>query len=198
MIWLRLAFAVSVLSAPSVVLGADGEGSTTTPPDRPTSPAAAAALKDYDKASQAADDAWKQAKIVAERKLIEKLKQPLAIATRAGNLEEANSINAQIKAATARMDAATPPVLTQGSLLQRAMWVPIGEEKKAKDVTDKLRACLSATGFQLKDLALGDPANGFHKVLIIDGVFGGLPYTLRIPEGGVNGLTFGPFQTKAK
>jgi hypothetical protein len=198
MIWLRWAFAVSVLLAPSVVLGADGEGSSTPPPDRPTSPAAAAALKEYDKASQAADDAWKQAKLVAERKLIEKLKQALAIATRAGSLDEANLINSQIKAATARMEAATPPVLTEGAFLRRAMWVPIGEENKAKDVTEKLRVCLSGSGLQLKDLALGDPANGFHKVLIIDGVFGGLPYTLRVPEGGVNGLAFGPFQAKAK
>ena len=86
---------LSVLAG-SAMFGSEGE--TAAPPQaaRPASPAAATAFREYDKASQAADDAWKQAATVAERKLIEKLKPALSVATKAGNLEEANAISSQI------------------------------------------------------------------------------------------------------
>lgn len=72
--------------------------------ERPQSAAAVAAIHERDKAIKEAEDACHQAEIKAERAMIAKLKVALVAATKAGNLSEANAIDAQIKAATARVD----------------------------------------------------------------------------------------------
>jgi hypothetical protein len=82
-------------------------------PERPKSPPAVTALKDYDKQMHDAEDAFRKAQVAAERKLIDKLKVAMIAATKAGNLSEANAIDAQVKAATARIDGTkAPPVAT--------------------------------------------------------------------------------------
>jgi hypothetical protein len=74
------------------------------PVEKPQLPAAVAALREYDKSAEVAEKAYKEARLAAEHKLIDKLKPAMAIATKAANLPEANAIDAQIKLAMFRID----------------------------------------------------------------------------------------------
>jgi hypothetical protein len=80
----------------------------TVPKERPQTPAAATALRDYDKSVALAEEVCRNAKLAAERKLVERLKATLAVVTRAGNLIEANRIDEEIKAAGLRIDDLVP------------------------------------------------------------------------------------------
>lgn len=68
-------------------------------PPKPTSPAAVAADKEFQHAVDVAEQAYKTAKAAATKRLVDKLTVAMKAATRAGNLAEANAIDAAIKAA---------------------------------------------------------------------------------------------------
>jgi hypothetical protein len=91
------------------MLGADDK-----PADAPPkSPSAVAAMREYDKSIDAAEKACREAKLAAEKKLIEKLKPALIIATKAGNLAEANSIEKAMKDSSSRAEELRSPSDTQ-------------------------------------------------------------------------------------
>jgi hypothetical protein len=183
--------AAGTLSAGDVATAPDAE------PDRPQSSAALSAMREYDKSSRAADDAWRQAKAAADRKLIDKLHGALTAATKAGNLKEANAINAQVKAATARIEAASPPNVN-GGLVVKAIYMAQNNESKAADVTKSVLQCVRGNTLEIQTLNLPDPASGVRKELVILGVYGGVPYMLRVPDGGINGLILGPAPANAR
>jgi hypothetical protein len=172
-----------VVSA-SATLGAEPEKSAEA--ERPKSAAGVAALNEYDKASQAADLVWKQQKAVAERKLIEKMKVAMNVATRAGDLNEANRIDQQIKAATGRLEAATLPQLPEGTglVVRRAMWYGPGKEEKAIDVTDQVRDATRANVIEKVDIKAADPAYGVHKILSIDATYRGVAFNVQVRDEG--------------
>ncbi|MDB5290962.1 MAG: hypothetical protein JWL69_2203 [Phycisphaerales bacterium] len=94
-------FAAPVLALflAAVVAAAD----ETKAPDPPKSPPAVAAIHEYEKSVHDADEAFRHARLLAETKLVQKLKIALTAATKAGSLPEANAIDAQITAANARI-----------------------------------------------------------------------------------------------
>lgn len=164
-------------------------------PNRPQSLTALAALREYDKAVKDADEAARQARLVAERKLIDKLKVSLTVATKAGNLVDANAIDGQIKAAQVRVEADSPTrPASRGLIVKRAIWMPEGQEQKAVDLTEQVRAVSNGGAIQLGDLLSHQPdiANGVHKVLVINGSYGGTDFEIRAPDSGLNNFRFGP------
>jgi hypothetical protein len=88
----------------AAIIGAGPVTPPTGAPDehadssKPQSPAAVAAMKDYEKSCKAAEDACSQAKCAAAKKLLEKLKVALNVSTKNSNLKEANLIDGEIKA----------------------------------------------------------------------------------------------------
>src|SRR5665213_1052207 len=71
------------------------------PKEAPKSPAAMTAIRERDHAIEMAEQAYRQAKVAAEKRLIGKLKVLMFVATKAGDLDEANRINARMKEAQA-------------------------------------------------------------------------------------------------
>jgi hypothetical protein len=78
-------------------------------PDLPRSVPARGAIQDYEKSMHDAQDAYREAQISTERKLIDKLNAAMNAATKAADLPEANRIDAQVKMATARVEALRSP-----------------------------------------------------------------------------------------
>jgi hypothetical protein len=72
-----------------------------------------------------AQDAYREAQLGAERKLIDRLNAAMIVATKAADLPEANRIDAQVKMATARMEALrspAAPALATGDLKIVGKW----------------------------------------------------------------------------
>lgn len=187
---LRIHVPLVVLLSCTAAFGA--ESLSSSPPERPKSSAAAAALGDYDKATRTADDAWKQARINAERRLIDKLKIARNVATRANDLTEANAIDAQIKSASGRIESLAAPTPSEGVALviRRGMWVPIGREASAVDVTAQVRKSIRDNVIEKLSLSVPDPAFGFRKELVLDCTFGAFAFTLYLPESSFDGFRF--------
>ena len=164
-------------------------------PDRPQSPTALAALREYDKAVKDADETARQARLVAERKLIDKLKVSLTVATKAGNLVDANAIDSQIKAAQGRMEADTPTrPASRGLIVKRAIWMPEGQEQKAVDRTEQVRAVANGGTLQLGEFLRNQPeiASGVHKILVIYGSYFGVDFEMRVQDSDFSTFRFGP------
>jgi hypothetical protein len=162
-------------------------------PERPQSPTALAALRDYDKAVKDADDAARQARLVAEHKLIDKLKVSLTVVTKAGNLADANAIDSQIKAAQGRMEADTPArPASRGLIVKRAIWMPEGQEQKAVDLTEQVRTKANAGTIQLAGFSGPEIVGGVHKLLVIYGSYGGTDFEMRVQDSDFGTFRFGP------
>lgn len=86
------------------------------PADRPKSPQATAALWKRDKAVDEAERAYREALLAAEREAVDDLKAAQATAMKAGNLPEANAIDAEVKAAQARVAELQKPRPKAGDL----------------------------------------------------------------------------------
>ena len=166
--------------------------SPSSAPERPKSAAAATALGDYDKATRTADDTWKQARINAERRLIDKLKIARNVATRANDLTEANAIDTQIRAASGRIESLSAPTPSEGVALviRRGMWAPIGREASAVDVTDQVRKSVRDNVIEKVAFSVRDPAFGLRKELVLDCTFGAFAFTVHLPEGSFEGFRF--------
>lgn len=78
-------------------------------PAKPASPAAVAADKEYQRAIDAAEQACRSAKLAANKRLVEKLTIAMKVATKAGDLDEANRISAQIKTAKEQIALLSDP-----------------------------------------------------------------------------------------
>lgn len=162
-------------------------------PERPQSPTALAAMREYDKVMKEADEVARQARLAAEHKLIDKLRVSLAAAIKAGNLADANAIDSQIKAAQERMEAASPPRPVGGGLIvKRAVWMPEGQEQKAVDLTAQVRPLVNGGTIQLKGFAGPEIVGGVHKILVIFGSYGGTDFAIRIEDSGFGNFRFGP------
>jgi hypothetical protein len=95
-------FAAGILAffLSAAITAAAGE---TKPAEPPKSLAAVSAIREYEKSVHEADEACRHARLLAEMKLVQKLKIAIAAATKAGSLPEANAIDAQMTAANARI-----------------------------------------------------------------------------------------------
>jgi hypothetical protein len=164
-------------------------------PPVPTSFDAREALRKYQITAKAADDACEQAKMVADKKLVVGLKAALGKATRDGNINDADAINAQIAAANKRIDDEKPAVGSgSGLVVLRALYGP--ESKETADVTATIRRSVQGGSIQFRDLQLPDVAGFQHKTLLILGTYGGVPFSIRIFEGGFHLFSFGPPSSK--
>ncbi|MDB5290148.1 MAG: hypothetical protein JWL69_1389 [Phycisphaerales bacterium] len=94
-------FAFALLAVLCLITVAADEKPANAPP---RSSSAVAAMKEYERSIDAAEKACREAKLLAENKLVEKLKPALVAATKAGNLVEANSIERVMKESKSRAE----------------------------------------------------------------------------------------------
>jgi hypothetical protein len=129
------------------------------------------------------------------------LRGPLTAATKGGNLDEANRIDAEIKRVTeeiadlrkAATRKAKPAAAGRGGLvIERARYGMAGTKDTWVDITRETRAAVRGGGLVgLNDaprITAGDPSPGQRKTLEIVGTLDGRPFSLHMRDGS-------PFET---
>lgn len=148
---------VALLLAAATASG--GDDTSAEPTAKPTSPAALAALKKYERLEEKARQEYARVMASAERQLDADLGPALKQAVAAGNLDEGNRINAVRKESDARLKAdqeMTFPAPAHGTSIF-VVSARYGTVTDASDVTRVVRPMAKGNRFEV-------PGNFYHVI----------------------------------
>jgi hypothetical protein len=118
--------------------------------------------------------------LAAKRNYRARLEAAKGLAMKAGDLDDANNIAAELKKVEQEIkDNSAPAGISRGLVIRRVMH-GIGEQWA--DVTDVVRNRISNEALSLDDLP--DPAVGRSKTTVVEGSYGGREFVLSFNDGG--------------
>jgi hypothetical protein len=161
-------------------------------------PKAREARAGYEEDLRKAENEFNAKVLAAKRNYRLRLDQSKAPAMRAGDLDDANNIAAELKQLDQEINdyKERPANISRGLVVRKAMH-GIGEQWV--DVTDLLRNRISNEVLNLDDLP--DPAVGRSKTTVVEGFYGGREFVLSFNDGGGDPrktLVFGQPSEKVK
>ncbi|MDB5293560.1 MAG: hypothetical protein JWL69_4801 [Phycisphaerales bacterium] len=129
----------------------------------------------FDAEMKKADEEYAAKSLKAMKTYRDALVQAKAIATKSGDLDDANAIQATIKRLDESMSDDAAPAKTRSALvINKARW---GSGAKWEDVT-KLAQSKVENGALKPMGALPDPVFGQQKTLVMEGLYGGRPFMI--------------------
>src|SRR5258705_8289010 len=128
----------------------------------------------YDEAMNKAQVEYNAKVLATKRNYRSRLENAKGAVLQSADLEEANKLAAEMKKLDQEIKESTVPPTMRGLLIQRAQY---GAGDKWADVTELFR------GRQKNDALnnipdLPDPLRGKHKILIVEGIYGGKEFVM--------------------
>jgi hypothetical protein len=83
-------------------------------------------------------------------------------------------------------------------MVERALYTPVDRSKRGVDITRAIRSCIQNGVLHITATPFPDPDPEQPKVLVIDGVWGGVGFTMRIDDPAITRFSFGPLMENPK